>query len=153
MNNRTFQELVKGCYGRKIAYTDVETITKDNIVKVIGQCIRAFYFNKMAIEYLWNYYKGDQPILYRTKMQNEDITNKVVENHAYEIVQFKVGQTYGEPIQYISRKDDKGTNKAVDELNDYTTDANKKEKDIKACLLYTSPSQRYGATARIPSSA
>lgn len=132
MNNRTFQELVKGCYGRKIAYTDVETITQDNIVKVIGQCIGVFYFNKMAIEYLWNYYKGDQPILYRTKMQNEDITNKVVENHAYEIVQFKVGQTYGEPIQYISRKDDEATNKAVDELNDYTTDANKQEKDIKA---------------------
>ncbi len=26
----------------KIAYTDVETITQDNIVKVIGQCIGVF---------------------------------------------------------------------------------------------------------------
>nr|DAQ71955.1 MAG TPA: Portal [Caudoviricetes sp.] len=132
MNNRTFQELVKGCYGRKIAYTDVETITQDNIVKVIGQCIGVFYFNKMAIEYLWNYYKGDQPIRYRVKISNEDIINKICENHSYEWVQFKVAQTYGEPVQYISRKDDDETNNAVDELNDYLVDANKQEKDIEA---------------------
>ena len=84
------------------------------------------------IRYLWHYYKGDQPILYRTKITNSDITNKIVENHAYEIVQFKVGQTYGEPIQFISRKDDENINKAVDMLNDFMADANKHEKDIKA---------------------
>lgn len=132
MNTQYFHDLVKGRYGRKIAYTDVETITADNIVKVVGNCIGAFYFNKTIIRYLWNYYKGDQPVLYRTKVQNADITNKVSENHAYEIVQFKVGQTYGEPIQLISRKDDDRINNAVDEFNDYLTDANKQEKDIKA---------------------
>ena len=132
MNTMKFQDLVKGCHGRKIAYTDVEQITEDNIVKVIGDCIGVFYYNKPVIKYLWEYYKGDQPVLYRTKLSNEDITNKIVENHAYEIVQFKVGQTYGEPVKYISRKDDVKINEAVDELNDFTTDANKQEKDIKA---------------------
>lgn len=132
MNNKSLQDLVKGCYGRKILYTDVETITADNIVKVVGDCICNYYYNKTIIEYLWRYYKGDQPILYRLKVQNADITNKIVENHAYEIVQFKVGQTYGEPIQFISRKDDDTINKAVDALNDYLVDANKQEKDIKA---------------------
>lgn len=132
MNTMFFQDLVKGCYGRKIAYTNVEKITADNIIKVIGNCIGAFYFNKPVIRYLWHYYKGDQPILYRTKITNSDITNKIVENHAYEIVQFKVGQTYGEPIQFISRKDDENINKAVDMLNDFMADANKHEKDIKA---------------------
>lgn len=132
MNTQYFHDLVKGRYGRKIAYTDVEQITADNIVNVVGNCIGAFYFNKTIIRYLWNYYKGDQPVLYRTKIQNADITNKVSENHAYEIVQFKVGQTYGEPIQLISRKDDDRINNAVDEFNDYLTDANKQEKDIKA---------------------
>ena len=132
MNKMLFQDLVKGCYGRKIAYTDVETITDENIVKVIGNCIRAFYYNKTVIEYLWNYYKGDQPVLYRTKVSNEDICNSIVENHSYEIVQFKVGQTYGEPIQFVSRKEDDATNKAVDTLNDYMENANKQEKDIKA---------------------
>lgn len=131
-NTMYFQDLVKGNYGRKIAYTDAERITDDNVVKVIGQCIGVFYGNKSAIRYLWRYYKGDQPVLYRTKVSNDDITNKVLENHAYEIVQFKVGQTYGEPVQFISRKDDDAINNAVDELNDFMTDANKQEKDIKS---------------------
>lgn len=133
MNNRMYlQDLVQGRYGRKIAYTSVDKITADNVVKVIGECIGTFYYNKSVIRYLWNYYKGDQPILYRQKVTNEDITNRIVENHAYEIVQFKVGQTYGEPIQFISRKDDEAINKAVDMLNDFMADANKQEKDIKA---------------------
>lgn len=131
-NMVSFQELVKGRYGRKIAYTDTDVITVNNVVDVITNCIGIFNYNRTAIRYLWNYYKGDQPVLYRTKLSNEDILNKVVENHAYEIVQFKVGQTYGEPIQFISRKDDKAINKAVDELNDYMSDANKQEKDIKS---------------------
>ncbi len=132
MNKRSFNDLVKGCYGRKIAYTNVEMITAKNVVKVIGSCIGSFYWNKPAIKYLWDYYKGDQPVLYRTKIQNADITNRVSENHAYEIVQFRVGQTYGEPIQFISRKDDETINKSVDMLNDFMADANKQEKDIKA---------------------
>ena len=132
MNRGTLQDLVRGCYGRKIAYTDVDTITANNVFKVIGSTIGIFNWNKPIIKYLWDYYKGDQPILYRHKLNNEDITNKIVENHAYEIVQFKVGQTYGEPIQFISRKDDETINKAVDMLNDFMADANKQEKDIKA---------------------
>ena len=131
MNNRTLQDLVRGCYGRKIAYTDVETITRGNVVKVIGDCIGVFYWNKPIIKYLWDYYKGDQPVLYRQKTANQDITNYVCENHAYEIVQFKTGQTYGEPIQYVSRSKDENINAAVDKLNDYMADANKHEKDIK----------------------
>lgn len=132
MNRVQLQEIVKGQYGRKIAYTNAESITRDNVVEVIGKCIGVFYWNKSVIKYLWDYYKGNQPILYRQKITNEDITNKVVENHAYEIVQFKVGQTYGEPVQFISRKDDEKVNKAVDTLNDFMSDANKQEKDIKA---------------------
>ena len=132
MNTMKFQDLVKGCHGRKIAYTDVEQITADNIVKVIGDCIGVFNYNKSVIKYLWEYYKGDQPVLYRTKLSNEDITNKIVENHAYEWVQFKVGQTYGEPVQFVSRKDDERINKAVDILNDYMVDVDKQSKDIKS---------------------
>lgn len=131
-NTMYLQDLVHGQYGRKIAYTNAEEINSGNVVKVIGNCIGTFNFNKTIIKYLWNYYKGDQPVLYRKKTTNGDIKNVVVENHAYEIVQFKVGQTYGEPVQFISRVDDDRVNKAVDMLNDYMADANKQEKDIKA---------------------
>lgn len=132
MNRISFNDLVSGDFGRKIAYTYATEINSRNVVRIIGNCIGCFYKNIPAVKYLWKYYKGDQPVLYRTKISNEDIINKVVENHAYEIVQFKVGQTYGEPIQFISRRDDKKINKAVDELNDFMADANKQEKDIKA---------------------
>lgn len=130
MNTMYLQDLARGVYGRKIAYTDVETITAENVVKVVGSAIGVFNYNKPIIRYLWNYYKGDQPIRYRTKVSRDDIINTIVENHAYEFVQFKTGQTYGEPVQYISRRDDERVNKAVDELNDYMVDANKQEKDI-----------------------
>lgn len=132
MNTLHLQDLVKGRYGRKIAYTDVGEITVENVVKVVGNCIGTHNWNKRVIGYLWDYYKGDQPIRYREKVARDDILNKVVENHAYEIVQFKTGQTYGEPVQYISRKDDERINKAVDELNDYMVDADKQAKDIKS---------------------
>lgn len=132
MNRISFNDLVSGDFGRKIAYTYATEINSRNVVRIIGNCIGCFYKNIPAVKYLWKYYKGDQPVLYRTKISNEDIINKVVENHAYEIVQFKVGQTYGEPIQFISRRDDEKINKAVDELNDFMADANKQEKDIKA---------------------
>ena len=132
MNRLHLQDLVRGHYGRKIAYTNVDTITPDNIVNVVGECIGVFNWNKPIIKYLWNYYKGDQPIRYRTKVIRDDVINYIVENHAYEIVQFKVGQTYGEPVQYISRKDDDAINNAVDDLNDYMVDACKQDKDIKA---------------------
>lgn len=130
MNTMYLQDLVKGQYGRKIAYTDVEEITPENVVKVVGDCIGVLNNNKPVISYLWNYYKGDQPIRYRKKVSRDDIVNKIVENHAYEFVQFKTGQTYGEPVQYVSRRDDERINKAVDEFNDYMIDADKQTKDI-----------------------
>ena len=132
MNRLHLQDLLKGRYGRKTAYTDVEKITESNIVQVLGDCIGVFNFNKSAIKYLWEYKKGDQPILYRKKKVRNDVKNKVVENHAWEIVQFKNGQTYGEPIQYVSRKKEDKINEAVDKLNDYMTNANKHTRDISS---------------------
>ena len=84
MNTMHLQDLVKGVYGRKIAYADVEEITPENVVPVVGNSIGVFNTNKPVVRYLWNYYKGDQPIRYRTKVSRDDIINKIVENHAYE---------------------------------------------------------------------
>jgi len=148
-NNVHLQELVRGEYGRGIAYTATEQITVDNVVKVIGDCIGVFNYNRSIIRYLWRYYKGDQPIKYREKLIRDDICNRIEENHAYEIVQFKVGQTYGEPIQFISRKDDEKTNKAVDELNDYLVDANKQDKDIKGGEWQSATGTSFKAIQRI----
>lgn len=130
MNKIYFNDLVAGKYGRKTVYVNYEAATEENVVKIIGQAIGIHNFNRNVINYLWNYYHGDQPINYREKMVRNDIVNRIVENHAYEIVQFKTGQTFGEPVQCISRSDDERINKAVDKFNDYLKDAFKPVRDI-----------------------
>ena len=45
-NDKSLQDLVKGCYGRKILYTDVETITADNIVNVVETASEIFITTK-----------------------------------------------------------------------------------------------------------
>lgn len=132
MNSKSFQDLVKGRYGRKIAYTDVEEINASNVVKVLGDTVGVFNSNKAAVKYLWDYKNGDQPSLYRTKTIRDDIVNKIVENHAWEIVRFKNGQSYGEPVQLVSLVDDERINKSVDKLNDYFRAANKELKDMES---------------------
>lgn len=132
MNRYEFNQIVHGCFGRKTAYADVETVDENNILEIVGKSTGIFYFNKTAINYLWNYMKGDQPILYREKVVRKDINNKVVENHAYEIVQFKVGQTYGEPLQCVSvQKDKDGSSEYVDKLNTYLKMSHKHARNIK----------------------
>ena len=132
MNKKTLQDLTQGVYGRKIAYVDVEKVTVNNVLPILAQGISAFIFNKPIIKYLWDYKKGDQPVLYRTKTVRDDIINKIVENHAWEIVRFKNAQTYGEPVQLISLSNDEKVNQAVDKLNDYFRSAGKELKDINS---------------------
>ena len=142
-NRKTFDKIVRGCYGRKIAYTDVEQITEQNVVKVVAAALGVFNHNKAAIEYLYNYYKGDQPVFYRTKTVRDDILNVVCENHAYEIVQFKVGQSYGEPIQIVALKNDENVNKAVDLFNSYMRAINKPAKDIEVGIWQSAVGTAY----------
>jgi len=132
MNNKTLQQLVKGCYGRKIAYTNVDHIDENNILSVVGNTIGVFNNNRMVCEYLWRYKNGDQPIRYRNKTIRDDVCNNVVENHAWEIVQFKNGQTNGEPIQYISRRKDESISDLIDKLNDYVAAVDKQVRDISS---------------------
>lgn len=132
MNRQYLQDLVKGRYGRKIAYTDVEEITEENVVSVVADCIGVFYWNKPIFKYLWDYKNGDQPIRYRQKVVRDDVNNPIVENHAWEIVRFKNGQTNGEPIQCVSTKKDDKINKAIDRFNDYCRASGKHSKDISS---------------------
>lgn len=132
MNTNKFNDIVKGRYGRKIAYTDVDEITEDNVVSVVASCIGVHNLNKQAIKYLHDYKNGDQPIRYRNKLIRDDVNNPIVENHAWEIVRFKNGQTNGEPIQCIATVDDDEIGKSVDRFNDYCRVAHKHARDISS---------------------
>lgn len=90
--------------GRHVIYTDAETVDAENVVQVLNEVLPTFYRNQSEINYLYGYYKGKQPILNRVKEVRPEINNKIVENHAWEIVSFKVAYLLGAPIAYTRRK-------------------------------------------------
>ena len=106
-------------YGRRVITTDVSEITADNVVEVLKKAMEDHELNRGEIEYLWKYFKGDQPILRRTKTVRPEICNKIVENRANEIVSFKVGYLCGEPIQYVGRSNDTAVGESICALNEY----------------------------------
>lgn len=118
-----------GCFGRKKIFTDVTEITRDNVLNVLRKALITHWSNKADMEYLYAYYKGRQPILNRKKEVRPEIQNKVVENRANEIVSFKVGYLMGEPIQYVSRSDDKMVADKITTLNGYCLSEDKAAKD------------------------
>ena len=106
-------------YGRRVITTDVDEITAANVVDVLRDAVSTHELNRSEIEYLWKYYKGNQPILTREKTVRPEICNKIVENRANEIVSFKVGYLCGEPIQYVGRNSDESITNGVGTLNEY----------------------------------
>jgi SPP1 family phage portal protein len=116
-------------YGRRVITTDAVAITKENIVSELNKAFDTHSLNRGEIEYLWNYYRGKQPILERQKKVRPEICNKIVENRANEIVSFKVGYLCGEPIQYVGRNGDESVSRAIAELNEMMFSENKATKD------------------------
>lgn len=90
--------------GRKRIYTDVDEITVDNIFGVLGQAMALHEINMYEILYLLQYEKGKQPIdIVRQKVVRDDINIEVADNLANQIVEFKLGYNYGNPITYVQR--------------------------------------------------
>lgn len=80
---------------------------------------------------MYKYYKGNQPILKKTKNVRPEINNKVLENHAFEIVEFKKAYVYGEPVQYVQKgeKENQTVNPEISELNKYMESEDKSSRD------------------------
>lgn len=116
-------------YGRRLITTDATEITSKNIVVELNEAFNEHNLNRAEIEYLWNYYRGKQPILERVKDVRPEICNKIVENRANEIVSFKVGYLCGEPIQYVGRNSDENVSQAISELNEMMFSENKATQD------------------------
>lgn len=100
---------IKQYTGRTVLYTTEKSIDTTNVLSVLQSVLANFNKNKAEIDYLYNYYRGDQPILKRVKKIRPEINNRVVENHAHEIVSFKKGYDFGEPVQYVRRATKSGT--------------------------------------------
>lgn len=117
--------------GRKKITSGVDRVTASNVIDVLADALSIHLANKMDIEYLYNYYKGQHPVLNRTKERNDFVNNKIVENRAYEIVKFVTGYRVGNPIQYVSRKADSVITDDVTALNDILYEKSKAKKDIE----------------------
>ena len=89
--------------------------------------------NAREIEYLDRYYRGDQPILYRKKVNRPEVNNKIVLNLAYELVERKTAEICAEPIQYVLRGTDDEKSNQITELNITMDSESKQEVDIDIC--------------------
>lgn len=105
-------------FGRRVILTKAREITRDNVLEELKEAMNVHTINRDQINYLWNYYKGKQPVLSRTKKIRSDINNKVVENRAAEIITFKVGYQCGKPIKYVAMNADSQVTEKVGALND-----------------------------------
>lgn len=115
--------------GRRMIKTDETEVTIDNVVKILRKALPYHWKNRSEISYLWSYYKGRQPILNRVKDVRPEITNKIVENRANEIVSFKSGYLMGEPLQYVSRGNAENIADAINQLNEFVFAEEKPAKD------------------------
>lgn len=121
--------MAENLFGRRQIFSSASAITASNVVEVLKDALLVHLMNRMEIDYLYNYYKGKQPILNRTKRIRSDIVHKIVVNRALEIVSFKTGYLVGEPIQYVGRNLKSADSDRLSELNTYLLTESKASKD------------------------
>lgn len=120
-------------FGRQVIYTNKSKIDGSNIVEELNKALVIHRQNAIEIEYLDRYYRGDQPILYRKKVNRPEVNNKIVLNLAYELVERKTADICAEPIQYVLRGTDDKKSEEITQLNITMDSESKQECDIDIC--------------------
>lgn len=120
--------------GRRQIFIPKQTVTRSTLPELLQRVFSIHQINNREIRYLTDYYRGNQPVLQRTKDVRPEICHRMVENHAYEITAFKLGYCFGEPVQYVQRGKpgiDGGydENNSVSTLNEYMALDGKDVKD------------------------
>ena len=132
-NIRPFTAICDCNFGRKVIYTRAKKITKQNIATELSKALPIHNQNAIEIDYLDRYYRGDQPINYRKKVNRPEVNNKIAVNLAYELVERKTADICAEPIQYVLRGTDNKKSEEISELNAIMDAENKQECDIDIC--------------------
>lgn len=117
--------------GRRVIYTSrtADQINAKTVPAIINGAMERHRKNSAEIEYLFKYFRGDQPILYREKNVRPEINNKVVINNAWSFVRNATGYFLGEPIQYTAKES--ADNNSVMQLNTFMDSENKSYEDMK----------------------
>lgn len=124
-------------FGRKQIFCDKTNIDKTNILEVLSDAYFIHEQNRAEMLYLFEYVKGRQPILDREKQIRPEINEKIVDNMASEILEFKLGYEFGSPISYVqrARKDIKSRNALFSFFKKlFTSDESKKE-DLRVSAI------------------
>lgn len=103
--------------GREKIFTDVAEVTSENIISVVQKAVTKHTKNAARIQFLLDYEEGLQPLI-REKTYRPDINCEIVDNIANEIVEFKVGFGYGNPITFKTRGVVDGKTDAIQRWND-----------------------------------
>ena len=99
-------------FGRKILYTDVQSVTKENIADILRGVMSTHDQNATDIQFLLDYESGLQKKT-RTKTYRADIDNWCVDNIANEITEFKLSFNWGNPITLSMRDRNDPNNKDI----------------------------------------
>lgn len=129
-NSKPFSEVCKNSFGREVIFTNETQITEDNILVDLQKRLSKHNQNATEIDYLYNYYLGNQPVLYRIKEVRPEINNKIVQNFAYFIVETKTADIASEPIQYVLRGTDESLSQEIADLNSLMDSEDKAYLDI-----------------------
>ena len=124
-------------HGRRVIYTDYPVIDAGNVIEVLNKTLFVHNSNSSDIQYLYDYYRGIQPVLERVKEIRPEINNKIVENRANEIVSFKVGYLMGEPVQYVNRSGKEAASGVINQLNEFVFAEDKAAKDKELADWFT----------------
>ena len=104
-------------FGRRNIYTAEREITSENIIQVLQDTFLLHQENVLMSQYLLDYDSGIQPILQRSKAVRPKICNKVIDNIASEITEFKLGFNWPTGISFVRRGEkDSGKGSELDGL-------------------------------------
>lgn len=123
--------------GRRQIFTDKEVIDRTNILEVLGDAFAIHEMNRNEMLYLFEYAKGKQPILNREKQIRSEINEKIVDNMASEILEFKLGYEFGSPITYVqrARKDIKSKNALIQFVKNLFSSEESQKEDMRVSAL------------------
>lgn len=124
-------------YGRVRITTDQKAVTLKNVKQILLDAYNTHLVNRQRIKMLVEFERGNQP-LQREKTIRSEIDIKVVDNIASEIINYKTGYKWGNPISYkqrgnndIQKNDSEKDNEAIAMINEMLNEENSFQEDTE----------------------
>lgn len=90
--------------GRTKIIVNATEVNAANVAELFKEAYGKHSQNMLDMTKLWNYAHGDTDIRFKEKTIRSDINHQVSLGIAYDIVNFKIGQSHSDPTQYIQRQ-------------------------------------------------